>query len=110
MVGQHPPDRGRDPIEDGLRSHGVKPRYVFRSNDNGAMQGMVRAGMGPSVMPVLAVDTSDPGIVMKRLDPPLEPRAILIATVKGKTPMPAAARFVKIAKTECRKRLARESR
>lgn len=107
MVGQNPPSRGRDPIDDQLRAHGVKTRYGFRSNDNGAMQGMVRAGMGPAVMPLLAVDTADPGIVVKRLDPPLDPRTILIATPKGATPMPAAARFVRIAKTECRKRLAR---
>jgi DNA-binding transcriptional LysR family regulator len=110
MVGQNPPDRGRDPIDDGLRSHGVRPRYVFRSNDNGAMQGMVRAGMGPAVMPLLAVDTSDPGIVIRRLDPPLDPRTILIATMRGATAMPAAERFVKIAKTECRARLGRGSR
>lgn len=107
MVGQNPPSRGRDPIDDQLRAHGVKPRYVFRSNDNGAMQGMVRAGMGPAVMPLLAVDTADPGIVVKRLDPPLDPRTILIATPKGATPMPAAERFVRIAKIECRKRLAK---
>jgi DNA-binding transcriptional LysR family regulator len=110
MVGQNPPSRGRDPIDDQLRAHGVKTRYVFRSNDNGAMQGMVRAGMGPAVMPLLAVDTSDPGIVIKRLDPQLDPRTILIATPKGATPMPAAQRFVRIAKSECRKRLAKAVR
>ena len=110
MVGQHPPAIGSDVIDLGLRALGVKPRYVFRSNDNGAMQGMVRAGMGPAVMPLLAVDTADPGIVVKRLDPPLEPRTIMIAVVRGATRMPAAERFVRIAKTECRKRLGRVAR
>jgi DNA-binding transcriptional LysR family regulator len=110
MVGQNATAIGSDVIEEGLRARGVTPRYVFRSNDNGAMQGMVRAGMGPAVMPLLAVDTSDPGIVVKRLVPPLDPRTILIATRHGATPMPAAERFVRIAKTECRKRLSRESR
>lgn len=105
MVGWNPPSRGRDPIDDQLRAHGVKTRYGFRTNDNGAMQGMVRAGMGPAVMPLLAVDTADPGVVVKRLDPPLDPRTILIATPRGATPMPAASTFVRIAKTECRKRL-----
>jgi len=110
MVGQHPPAIGSDVIDTGLRALGVKPRYVFRSNDNGAMQGMVRAGMGPSVMPLLAVDTNDPGIVVKRLDPPLDPRTIVIAVPRGSTRMPAAERFVRIAKTECRKRLGRAAR
>jgi DNA-binding transcriptional LysR family regulator len=108
MVGQHACDC-QLAIDDGLRATGVRPRYVFRSNDNGAMQGMVRAGMGPAVMPLLAVDTSDPGIVVKRLDPPLDPRTIMIAVPSGATPMPAAERFMRIAKTECRKRLSRVS-
>lgn len=105
MVGQNSADRRRDMIENGLRSNGVRPNYVFQSNDNGAMQGMVRAGMGPAVMPLLAVDTNDPGTVVKRLDPPLEPRTILIAVPRGATPMPAAERFVRVAKKECRRRL-----
>ncbi len=109
MVGQHACDC-QAAIDDGLRATGVRPKYAFRSNDNGAMQGMVRAGMGPAVMPLLAVDTADPGIVVKRLDPPLDPRTILIAVPNGATPMPAAARFVRIAKTECRKRLSRAAR
>ena len=109
MVGQHNCDC-QMAIDEGLRAVGVKPRYVFRSNDNGAMQAMVRAGMGPAVMPLLAVDTADGGIVVKQLDPPFEPRTILIALRKGSTALPAAGRFVKIAKSECRKRLARTAR
>lgn len=105
MVGQHNCDC-QAAIDDGLRAVGVKPRYVFRSNDNGAMQAMVRAGMGPAVMPLLAVDTSDAGIVVKQLDPPFDPRTILIALRKGATALPAAGTFVTIAKSECRKRLA----
>lgn len=105
MVGAHPNDN-QQAIDDGLRAAGVRPRYVFRSNDNGAMQGMVRAGMGPAVMPLLAVDTADPGIVVKQLDPPLDPRTILIAVRRGSTLSPAAEQFVRIAKTGCRNRLA----
>ena len=105
MVGQHDCDCQLR-IDDGLRSTGVKPRYVFRSNDNGAIQAMVRAGMGPAVMPLLAVDTADTGIVVKRLDPPFDPRTILVAMRHGATPLPVAGKFLKIAKIECRKRLA----
>ena len=104
MVGQHDCDC-QTRIDDGLRSTGVKPRYVFRSNDNGAIQAMVRAGMGPAVMPLLAVDTSDAGIVVKQLDPPFDPRTILVAMRHGATPLPIAGTFLKIAKTGCRKRL-----
>lgn len=109
MVGQHSCDC-QTAIDEGLRTCGVRPHYVFRSNDNGAMQGMVRAGMGPAVMPLLAVDTADPGIVVKTLAPPLDPRTILVALRHGSTPLPAAGKFVRIAKTECRKRLAKAAR
>lgn len=106
MVGQHDCDC-QQAIDDGLRTTGIRPHYVFRSNDNGAMQGMIRAGMGPGVMPLLAVDTNDPGVVVKQLDPPLDPRTILIALRKGATALPAAGKFVRIARSGCRKRLAR---
>lgn len=109
MVGQHQCDC-QSSIDDGLRTCGVKPRYVFRSNDNGAMQGMVRAGMGPAVMPLLAVDTADAGVVVKQLDPPLEPRTILLATRKGASQVPAALTFARFARSACRKRLARAPR
>ena len=33
-------------VEEGLRSAGVTASYVFRSNDNAAVQAMVRAGLG----------------------------------------------------------------
>jgi hypothetical protein len=58
-------------------------------------------------MPLLAVDVSDPGIVVKSLDPPLDPRTIIIATRHGSTMLPAAEKFVRIAKTECRRRLSK---
>jgi DNA-binding transcriptional LysR family regulator len=106
MVGEHPCDC-QSAIDRGLSSHGVHPHYVFRSNDNGAMQGMVRAGLGPAVMPLLAIDLADPGIVVKQLDPPLDPRTIILAVRRGSTMLPAAEKFVRIAKTECRKRLSR---
>ena len=109
MVGEHDCST-HERIDAGLRASGVTPRYVFRANDNGAMQGMVRAGLGPAVMPLLAVDTTDLGVVVKSLDPPIEPRVILIAIRKGANPLPAAERFVKIAKLECRKRLSRPAR
>lgn len=108
MVGQNDCDCQRV-IDDGLRSVGLRPRYVFRSNDNGALQAMVRASMGPAVMPLLAVDTKDPGIVVKHITPAVDPRTIIVAIPKGTTTSPAAQRFMRIAGTACRRRLARAS-
>src|SRR5262249_16007056 len=42
--------------EMGLREAGIVPDYVFRTNDNGTVAAMVRAGMGVAYMPLLCVD------------------------------------------------------
>jgi DNA-binding transcriptional LysR family regulator len=84
-------------IDRGLGAHGVIPNYVFRSVDNGAIQGMVRAGLGRSVMPYLAIEPDDPGIVVQELDPPIPPRRIAIARRAGRTLAPVAARFIELA-------------
>ncbi len=107
LVGEHEPQYGAGTINAGLRALGIRPRYAFRSYDNGAQQGMVRAGVGPAIMPLLATDPTDPGIVIKTLDPPLEPRTIMLGTRHGATRTPATDTFITIAKRECRARLAR---
>ncbi len=89
-------------IEYGLREHGVEASYAFRSNDNSAVQAMVRAGMGPAVMPLLAVDTADPGTVVRRLEPPLPPRAIGLGVMRGRTQAAATQRFIELAVETCR--------
>ena len=62
-------------IDEGLRVAGADPSYVFRSNDNAAVQAMVRAGMGRAVLPLLAVDLADPDIVVRPIEPPIPDRA-----------------------------------
>ena len=88
-------------LESRLRTYGVDPNYVFRSNDNSAIQAMVRAGMGHAVMPYLAIDPADPGIVVRDLFPALPPRHIGIARRRGRTLVPAAQRFIEIATDVC---------
>jgi DNA-binding transcriptional LysR family regulator len=89
-------------IEQGLQQLGVSPTYVFRSNDNSAVQAMVRAGMGAAVMPLLAVESTDPEIAVRFLDPPLEPRTIGLAVLRGRTRAPATNRFIELAVESCR--------
>ncbi len=96
MVGQQG-SACQDIIDRGLAQQGVIPRYSFRSNDNGAVQNMVKAGMGSAIMPLLAVDAADPGIVMLALDPPIEPRSILLAVRRRRTRLPAAQTFIDLA-------------
>jgi DNA-binding transcriptional LysR family regulator len=93
-------------IEEGLRSVGVQSRYRFQTNDNGAMQAMARTGLAPALMPLLAVNTADPGVRVLPLDPPIPPRSILLGLPVPAMRTPAATRFAQIAADVGRERLA----
>ena len=45
-------------IEALLRSRGIEPHVVFRSDESGAVQRMVAAGIGSALIPRLAIDSS----------------------------------------------------
>jgi DNA-binding transcriptional LysR family regulator len=66
---------------------------VFRSNDNAAVQAMVRAGLGVAVMPLLAIHADDPAIQVTPLEPALPQRSLLIAVPRDR-PAPTAVRFM----------------
>lgn len=100
LIGQHP-NSCQMLIDRGLRSIGVDTDYLFRSNDNGAVQAMVRAGMGRAVMPYLAVDPTDPEVVVCAIDPPLAPRHLMLARRRGRTASAASDRFVALAVEVC---------
>ena len=87
-------------IDDGLARHG-RLQVAFRSNDNSAVQAMVRAGVGHAVMASLAVDRDDPGVAIRPLDPPLDPRIIVLATVDGRRLPPVFDAFVELAARCC---------
>ena len=71
-------------IEEGFRKAGVEPDVVFRSTDNGAVQAMVRAGMGHAVLARLAVDLDDKNVAIRPLDPPMDPRTIVLVRVSDR--------------------------
>lgn len=97
IVGQNADDSCQMLIDDGLKAGGVSPRYVFRSNDNAAIQAMVTARMGAAVMPLLAVDVDDPTVHVHPLHPPLEPREICVGLRAHRTHAPAALRLAELA-------------
>lgn len=93
-------------IDDGLRLHGITPRYVYRTNDNGAMQAMVRSGLGAAIMPQLAIQLTDPDVVVLPTTPSIAPRSIVLAMPRTPLRTPAAERFAEIARQVCADRLA----
>jgi DNA-binding transcriptional LysR family regulator len=100
MIGQSP-CACQLSIDRSLRDYGVEPDYIFRTNDNAAVQAMVRAGMGRAILPFLAVDMNDPGVVVSSLHPPIPPRVIALARRRGRTLAPAADRFTELATEVC---------
>ncbi len=88
-------------IENGLARHG-QLQIAFRSNDNSAVQAMVRAGVGHAVLPFLAVDADDPGVAIRDLEPPLDPRLLVLARVNGRHLPAAASVFTELAAEHAR--------
>jgi molybdate transport repressor ModE-like protein len=96
MVGFQP-GKHQEQAEDFLARQGVRPRFVFRSNDNGTVQAMVAAGLGVALAPLLAVDQSDPKVRILRLEEEMPPRVVVIVWHRDRYRSPAAATFVDMA-------------
>ncbi len=106
MVGQPADDTCGLMIDRGLERLGVTPNYAFRSYDNGAVQGMVSAGVGIAVVPLLTVDAADPTISIRPTVPEIEPRQLSLAWLKGHSLSPTAVKFVEITAEVCASLLA----
>lgn len=101
MVGYYPGPT-EDLPEAFLKGRGITPRFVFRSNDNGTVQGMVRAGLGVALAPLLAIDETDPRIAVVELAEPIPPRTLAMVWHRDRFRPPAAARFVETAEAVAR--------
>jgi len=84
----------QDLAEDFVRARGVKPRIVFRSNDNGTVQAMVAAGVGVALAPLLAVDETDRKVRVAQLVEPIPPRVLVVVWHRDRYRQPAVAAFV----------------
>jgi len=77
-----------------LRSRGLEPEIVFRSDEGGIVQGLVGAGIGYAVVPLLGVAPSPDVAVLEVASVP--PRLITLAWHTDRTPTAAARAFVEI--------------
>ncbi len=82
--------------EGALRARGIEPNVVFRSDDNGTVQGFVATGLGVAVMPRLSVGLDDPRTEVIPLDD-LPPRRIGVAWHRDRYRSPAFDAFVQLA-------------
>jgi molybdate transport repressor ModE-like protein len=87
-------------VEDRLRQSGRDPNIVFRSDDNGTVQGLVAAGVGIGVMPLLAVDETDEAIEVVDLGDRVPPRLIGLAWHRDRRRTRAAQAFIELAQKQ----------
>jgi DNA-binding transcriptional LysR family regulator len=105
LIGQPEADSCGALVDRGLERLGVTPRYAFRSHDNGAVQGMVAAGVGIAIVPLLTVDTSDPRISVRQTEPALEPRHMSIIWSPHRSLPPIGHRLIEVVAEICDEQL-----
>jgi DNA-binding transcriptional LysR family regulator len=88
-------------VEELVRSRGVDLNIVFRSDDNGTVQGLVGAGMAVALVPLLAVETSDERVVLLRVVEELPDRRIGLAWHRDRARSSAARAFLESAQRIC---------
>ena len=93
--------RAMDAVESQLSSSGRVPNVVFRSDNNGTVQGLVAAGVGVTVTPLLTVEKDDDGVVVIDLGDRIPPRVIGLAWHRDRHQTPAAAALVETAISVC---------
>jgi DNA-binding transcriptional LysR family regulator len=91
----------RDQVNAHFRARGLVPNYVFHSDENNMVHGLVASGAGIALTPKLAVNTGDDRVVALELGPKVPPRVIGIAWHRDRYRSPAADAFVELAKDVC---------
>jgi molybdate transport repressor ModE-like protein len=93
-------------LADQLRTTGREPKFVFRSDDNGIVQGLAAAGIGIAVVPQLTVDENDDSVAVIQLGPKMAPRIVGIAWHADRYHSAAAVAFVDTARAVAAEALA----
>jgi DNA-binding transcriptional LysR family regulator len=89
-------------LEGHFHDRGLRPEFVFRSDDNGIVQAMVSSGIGVAVVPRLTVDPNDPTCVALPLEGVVPPRRLVLLWHRDRYRSAAAQAFVEVAAEVCR--------
>jgi DNA-binding transcriptional LysR family regulator len=84
-----------------LRSRGIEPNIVFRTDESGAVQRLVAAGIGSAVVARLSIDTSIPGVVALDASRRVPARPIGLVWHRDVALSDAARIFIAAAKARC---------
>lgn len=85
-------------LHDALRASGYALEFAFRSDNNGTLQGLVAAGFGVALVPLLAVTPDDPRVAVVPFAPPVPPRRIAVAWHRDRHRSSAARGFIDAAR------------
>lgn len=77
-----------------IASLGIDARIVFRSDDNGTIQGLVGAGMAHALVPLLTAEPSDERVRLLAMGDEVPPRRIGLAWHRDRAISPAARAFL----------------
>jgi DNA-binding transcriptional LysR family regulator len=77
-----------------LESRGIRPNMIFKSDDNGTVQGLVAAGIGAALVPRLTVDGADSRVTLLPIEDDVPPRRIGLAWHRDRYRSPAARAFI----------------
>ena len=92
----------RQIIDDAFRHAPVSPTFVFRSDDNPTIQGLIGSGLAYAVLPLLTVDENDPNVAVIPIRPEPPPRRLGLAWRPGRRPPLVLSPFVETAAEICR--------
>ena len=84
-----------------LVQRGVTVDVAFRSDDNGTVQGLVGAGFGAALVPLLTVDPNDARVRVLEIEPEIPHRRIALAWHRDRHRSPAARAFAELAAEVC---------
>ncbi len=84
-----------------LRGQGVELRVVFRSDDNGTVQGLVGTGLAAALVPLLAADAADERVALIPMGATIPARRIAIAWHRDRALSPSARAFVEATRELC---------
>jgi DNA-binding transcriptional LysR family regulator len=101
MIGTRNPGC-RQIIDDAFRQAPGSPTYIFRSDDNPTIQGLIGSGLAYAVLPLLTVDEHDPTVAVIPIRPAPAPRRLGIAWHPERRPPLALSPFVAVATEICR--------
>ena len=84
-----------------LTTRGVGLDVAFRSDDNGTVQGLVGAGFGAALVPLLTIDPNDERVTILELEPEIPARRIALAWHRDRHRSPASQAFAAVAREVC---------